>query len=177
MGLTHRVRRLGDDDPDPRPRGGGRKRDREPELTHGREHEGWRATARNPESNTRLLPDGMKVYPCTRGGRTQPRLGAERRARGGGRESWASAWPSMRTWRQPITDLLSQTERRVRAVGTTVSNRARRFVTTETRRCSLHRCKASDDGADTCSILRKGRARMCPARGILYKGAGRSCHG
>ncbi len=79
-----------------------------------------------------------------------------------------------------ITSLLLLTEQRgARVVGKTVSNRARRFVTIETRRRSLHRCKASDDGADgpACSISRKGRARMCPAGGILHKGAGRSCHG
>ncbi len=70
-------------------------------------------------------------------------------------------------------------ERGVRAVGKTVSNRARRVVPTETRRHKLHRCEAPDDGADSpaCSILRTGRLRMCPARGIQYKGAGRSCHG
>jgi hypothetical protein len=67
----------------------------------------------------------------------------------------------------------------VRAFGKAVSNRERHDVLTETRLHSLHKCKASRGGADSpaCSILRKGRARMCLARGILYKGAGRSCHG
>jgi hypothetical protein len=79
-----------------------------------------------------------------------------------------------------ITDPLSQTEQRdVLAVGKTANNRECRVVMTETTRRSLRRSKTSDDGADSlaCSILRKGRARMCLARGILYKGAGRSCHG
>ncbi len=81
---------------------------------------------------------------------------------------------------QLITELLSQTEQRgVRAVGKTVSNRQRRIVMTETRRHKWHRRKASDDGADSlaCSILRKDRARMTLARGILYKGAVRICRG
>jgi hypothetical protein len=81
---------------------------------------------------------------------------------------------------QCITDLLSQTEQRgVRAVGKTASNSVGRFVMTETRRHSVRRCKACGDGADGpgCSISRKGHARMCPARGIRYKGAGRRCHG
>jgi hypothetical protein len=79
-----------------------------------------------------------------------------------------------------LTELLSQTEQRgVRAVGKTVSNRQRRIVMTETRRHKWHRRKASDDGADSlaCSILRKDRARMTLARGILYKGAVRICRG
>jgi hypothetical protein len=87
-------------------------------------------------------------------------------------------WTAAR--RRRFTDLLSQTEQRgAPIVGKTVSNRERRVVVSETRRHKLHRCKASDDGADSpaCSILRKGRARMCPARGIRYKGASRSCHG
>jgi hypothetical protein len=81
---------------------------------------------------------------------------------------------------QRITDLLSQTDQRVvRAIGKTVSNRERRVVVTERRRRKLHRCKISSHGADgpECSILRKGRGRMCPVRGIRYKGAGRRCHG
>src|SRR5262249_30892034 len=78
--------------------------------------------------------------------------------------------------RRRFTDLVSQTEQRgAPIVGKTVSNRERRVAMTETRRHKLQRCKASDDGAD--SILRKGRARRCLARGIRYKGPGRSCHG
>jgi hypothetical protein len=41
---------------------GGRScREPKPGPTHGREHEGWRATARAQHS-TRLLPDGMKLW-------------------------------------------------------------------------------------------------------------------
>jgi hypothetical protein len=82
--------------------------------------------------------------------------------------------------RRRITDLLSQTEQRgAPIVGKTVSNRELRVVVTETRRHKLRRCKASDDGVDSpaCSILRKGRARMYPARGIRYRGASHRCHG
>jgi hypothetical protein len=72
-----------------------------------------------------------------------------------------------------------RTERGARAFGKAVSNTERREVLTETRRHSLHRCKAPGDRADgpACSILGKGHARMCPARGILCKGGGRRCRG
>jgi hypothetical protein len=62
-------------------------------------------------------------------------------------------------------------ERGVRAAGKAVSKRAYRFEMTETRCHKLHRCEASDDGADSpaCSIFRKGRAHMCPARGTHTK--------
>jgi hypothetical protein len=100
---------------------------------------------------------------------------------------WRQQWPlrgflkgSPYQAARRITDLLSRTERRgVPAIGNTVSNRAYRVVTTETRHHSLRKCKASDDdGVDSsaCNILRKGRARMSEARCILYKRAGHSCH-